>query len=91
MWAAEYAVTTDSSIHGTEYRDFDGATVTDSNGDQVFWSSTDFLGIDRMSGIVHVGFDILDSYKAFATYPYKENYYLLTGLTMNPIFNNNGN
>jgi len=83
----EYAITTDSTLDGVAYRDFDGTTVTDSNGDQVNWSVSNLLGFDRISGIVNVGFDILNSYKIFATFPYRENHYLLTGLTMNPIFN----
>lgn len=84
---AEYAVTTDSTLDGVEYRDFAGSTVIDSSGNKLYWSTSNLLGFDRISGIANVGFDLLDYYQIFATYPYKENHYLLSGLTMNPIFN----
>jgi len=83
----QHAITTNSSLNGTNYYDFNGSVVTDVNGDEVLWSTSGLLGFDRASGIVNVDFDILDSYKIYADYPYKENHYLLTGLTMNPIFN----
>ena len=83
---AEYAITTDTSKDGNDYRDFDGKRVTDSDGNYISWSSTDFLGLDRMSGLVHVDFDLSDSHSIYATYPYKENFYAVTSLMMNPVF-----
>jgi hypothetical protein len=82
----EYAITTDTTLSGTTYFDFDDDRVYDSDGDEIRWSTSDFLGVDRITGIVYVNFDILDSYKIYATYPYKENHYTLTGMMMNPIF-----
>jgi hypothetical protein len=83
---AQYAITTDSSLSGADYLDFDGKTVTNEDGELVKWSTVDLLGFDRLSGIVHVNFDILDSYEIYASYPYEEEFYTLTSLSMNPIF-----
>lgn len=84
--ATEYALTTDPLIAGTTYFDFDGNRVYDSNGDEIVWSSDDLLGFDRESGIVHVNFDISDAHYIYATYPYEEEYYSVSSLIMNPIF-----
>jgi len=85
----EYAVTNDPSLDGTAYFDFDGNRVLDSDGAEITWSTSNFLGIDRKTGIVHVDFDISDYYSIYATYPYKEEFYTLTGMMMNPIFDSN--
>ena len=82
----EYAITSDPSKDGTPYIDFNGDRVTDTNGDEVLWSTDLYLGLDRYSGIIYVDFDILDSYDIYATYPYEEEYYTITSLMMNPIF-----
>lgn len=83
---AQYAITTDSSLDGADYYDFDGKTVINEDGDLVKWSTADLLGYDRMSGIVHVNFDISESYDIYGSYPYEEEYYSLTSLSMNPIY-----
>ena len=82
----EYAVTTNPNLDGTPYLDFDRNRVLDSNGDEITWSTSNLLGIDRMSGMANVEFDISDTHKIYATYSYKETYYTLTGISMNPIF-----
>jgi len=86
---AEYAITTDSSLNGTPYFDFDGHRVYDSDGDEITWSTSHLLGFDRRSGIVYTDFDISDYHKIYATYPYKEKHYTFTGMMMNPIFDRN--
>jgi hypothetical protein len=83
---AEYAITNDEFTAGTQYRDFDNNTVTNSNGDIVVWSSDLLLGLDRLSGIVHVSQHVDDSYEILTTYSYKESYYEVTSLNMNPVF-----
>lgn len=82
----EYAITNDEDYDGVDYRDFNGDRVYDSDDNAIQWSTNYFLGIDRFSGFVHVGFDIKDSYDIFADYSYREKYYTLSGLPMNPIF-----
>ncbi len=81
-----YAVTDDPYTAGSEYRDFDNSTVLDDNGDEILWSSDTLLGLDSLAGIVHVSFQIDDSYDIWATYSYKEYQYEMTGLNMNPVF-----
>jgi hypothetical protein len=81
-----YAVTNDPYMAGTEYRDFDNNTVLDDNGDEILWASDTLLGLDSMSGIAHVSFEISDSYDVWATYSYKEYQYEVTSLNMNPVF-----
>ncbi|MHA2066767.1 MAG: hypothetical protein ACXABY_20545, partial [Candidatus Thorarchaeota archaeon] len=82
----QYAVTDDPAKVGDEYRDMDNNRVLDSDGDAILWSSDQLLGIDSLSGIVHVSFDVDDSYEIYATYSYREIYYELTSLNMNPVF-----
>jgi len=82
----KYAITNDSSKDGDEVYDFDGNKVPVSNGGFLTWSYNNFLGIDRLSGMVHVSFDVKDAYDIYATYPYYERFYSLTSLTMNPVF-----
>jgi len=86
---AEYAITTDSTLDGTPYFDFDGHRVLDSDGEEITWSTSNLLSFDRRSGIVYVGFDISDSHDIYATYPYEEKYYTFTSMMMNPIFDSN--
>jgi len=81
-----YAVTNDPYSAGTEYRNFDYQTVLDSDGNTILWSSDQLLGLDSLAGIVHVSFDIDDDYEILATYSYKERYYEVTTINMNPIF-----
>jgi hypothetical protein len=82
----QYAVTNNEFRDGDEYRDLDNERVYNADGDLVTWSYSDLLGIDSLSGIVHVSFDILDSYELYATYSYTEEHFELTSLNMNPIF-----
>jgi hypothetical protein len=81
-----YAVTDDPTTVNTEYRDFDNNRVLDSDGNAITWSSDTLLGLDQLAGIVHVSFDIDDSYEIWATYSYKEYHYEMSGLNMNPVF-----
>jgi hypothetical protein len=82
----QYAVTNDISIVGTYVYNFDGNRTEQDDGTFLTWSMDQLLSIDRLSGIVHVDFDILDSYDIFGTYTYEEKNYELTSLIMNPIF-----
>lgn len=85
----EYAVTNDPYTAGTQYRDFDNQLVYDDENDPITWSSDQLLGLDSLSGIAHVSFSIDDSYEVLATYSYKELYYEVTSLNMNPVFDQN--
>jgi hypothetical protein len=80
------AITNNVLYDGAEYRDIDGRTVVGSDGDNITWSTDMLLGLDRLSGIAHIDLDIRDSYDIFATYSYSEDYYVLSSLNMNPIF-----
>jgi len=85
----EYAVTNDPYKDGTGYRDFDNQIVLDSNNDAIEWSSSALLGLDSLSGIAHVSFKVDDAYDILATYSYKEQYYEVTSINMNPVFDQN--
>lgn len=82
----KYATTNNPSKDGDIVYNFDGDKVVASEGTFLTWSYDSFLGVDRQSGIVHVGFDVKDSYDIYGTYSYSEKYYTLTSLTMNPVF-----
>jgi hypothetical protein len=84
--AVQYAVTNDTTKDGDEYRDINNFRVYDNDGDAVLWSTDQLLGIDSFSGIAHVNFKVLDSYELHATYSYTEQYYEVTSLNMNPVF-----
>lgn len=81
----QYAITTDPSLEGTPYTDFDGKSVLDSDGDLIVWSTDDFISMDKRTGFIHTGFDVSDSHKIYATYPYLERHFTVNGLLMNPI------
>lgn len=81
-----YAITNDETYDGTDYINFDGERVYDDDNNTVKWSTSLFLGVDKLSGIVQVDIDLLDSYKIYTTYTYKEETYSLTSLNMNPIY-----
>jgi hypothetical protein len=81
----EYAITTDPDLDGTTYTDFDGKSVVDSDGNLITWSTSDLVSIDKQTGFVNTTFDISDSHKIYASYPYIERYYTVNGLVMNPI------
>ncbi len=82
----QYAITNDDDYDGEPYYDFDGNIVYDENDDQVNWSTSLLLGIDQLAGIVQTDFHVLDSYDIYGTYAYKEKYFTLSSLVMNPIF-----
>jgi len=82
----EYAITSDIYKSGTEYKDIDGNVVYDSNGKTILWSSDLYLGVDSSSGIVYVGVDISDKYEIRSIYQYREDYFEITSMNMNPIF-----
>jgi hypothetical protein len=81
----QYAITTDPSLDGAPYVDFDGKSVLDSNGDLVIWSTSDFLSMDKRTGFVNTSFDISDSHNIYASYPYIERHFTINGMVMNPI------
>jgi hypothetical protein len=82
----EYAITDDPNLDGADYRDYENQLVLDSNNDPIIWNSSLLLGLDRRSGMAHVSFDLSDDHEIFATYTYREIYYQVTGLNMNPTF-----
>lgn len=83
---AVYAITNDPVYEGDEYIDFDGERVYDDNNESIKWSTSLFLGVDKRSGIAQVDVNLLDSYRIFATYTYKEGTYAVTSMNMNPIY-----
>jgi hypothetical protein len=86
----KYAITSNHTKAGDEVYDLDGRAVpNEDNTANVTWSYSKFLGVDRRSGIVLVDQKILDSYEIYATYTYKEKYFSVTDLVMNPIFDLN--
>lgn len=85
--ALEYALTEDPSLAGSRYKDFDGKYVTNSDGDVIEWSNTEVLSIDRRSGMVQLSIDLKDTWSYNSTYNYKERFYELASLNMNPIYN----
>lgn len=84
--SVEYAITNNPSYNGSKYRDEDNNSVINSFGNTVYWSTSSLLGIDNISGFVHISPYIKDSYDIYATYSYKENMYTLSTLNMNPLF-----
>lgn len=82
----QYAVTNDPSTVNTDYLTMEGERVYDSNGNALQWTDETLLGVDTLTGIVNVTFSVLDSYEIHGTYSYKEDYYELTTLNMNPLF-----
>lgn len=85
--ALEYAITEDPNLSGTRYKDFDGKYVEDSDNEIIKWSNTEILSIDRMTGIVQLSLDLKDTWTYMSTYNYKEKFYELASLNMNPIYN----
>jgi hypothetical protein len=83
-----YAITSDQTKDGDTYYDFDGQRVTLSDGSTLTWSYDNLLGIDTYSGFVFLNIEILDSYDIYTTYTYREEYYTLSSLFMNPIYDN---
>ncbi|RLB97305.1 MAG: hypothetical protein DRH90_23535, partial [Deltaproteobacteria bacterium] len=81
-----HALTTDSSKVSSDYIHSDGEKVYDSDGETIKWNSSLLLGLDRWSGIVHVDIDLQEHYVIQASYTYREIYFTITSLNMNPIF-----
>ncbi len=81
-----YALTEDSSKVGSRYKDFGSKDVQKADGTYVLWSSTEILSIDKYGGFVHLSLGVQDHWEINATYSYKENYYEMSNLNMNPIF-----
>lgn len=82
----KYAITNDPTKIGSAVINYKGDYVRDSDGDLLTWNNTYLIGIDNFSGIVYLDLNILDVYDIYATYTYKETYYTLSNLPMNPIF-----
>lgn len=83
----EYALTQDPSLVGSKYTDFDGSYVTNSEGNVVEWSSDEIVSVDSRSGIVQLSLLVRDYWEYFSTYNYKEKFYELSSVGMNPIYN----
>jgi hypothetical protein len=84
----EYALTEDLSLIGSRYKDLDGRYITNTDGDIVEWSNSEIISIDRRSGIIQLSIELKDTWSYKATYNYKEIFYELSSLNMNPIYNN---
>jgi len=82
----KYALTDDPSYIGTDYRDLDDNIIYDENEEIIQWSNSSLLGLDKISGIVNVDFDLYDKYSIKAIYSYEEEHFELTSLNMNPLF-----
>ena len=82
----EYAVTNNRFKDGKEYKTLDGNVVYDENGETIKWSTSSLLGVDSYSGIVHVSFNVSSEHEIKAVYSYREDYFEITSLNMNPIF-----
>lgn len=85
----QYAITDDLVTIGTSVYDLEGKKVFTEDGTELIWSNDTLLGVDRLSGIVHLDVSIKDSYTIYGTYTYTESYYTLSSLPMNPIFDPN--
>lgn len=83
----EYALTEDPNLSGSRYKDFDGKYIKNSEGETIEWSDTEILSIDRRAGIVQLSLDLKDTWTYSSTYNYKEKFYELASLNMNPIYN----
>jgi hypothetical protein len=81
-----YALTQDTNLIGTKYKNFDGNYVY-YNNEVVEWTSSEILSIDKRSGIVQLSIQFKDYWNYYATYNYKEKFYELSSLNMNPVFN----
>lgn len=82
----KYAITNDSTKEGTVVYDSAGKKIADTDGSTLLWRSDLLLGVDNLSGIVHLNIQILDDYDIYASYIYKEEYYTLSNLFLNSIF-----
>lgn len=81
-----YAITNNEIYNDTDYLDFEGNRAYDSDNNIIKWSNSLFLGIDKLSGIVNVDVDLLDSYSIYSTYSYEEDTYTINSINMNSIF-----
>lgn len=81
-----YALTQDSTLVGSRYRNFDGEYVY-RDGEAVEWSSTELLSVDNRSGIVEISLALKDYWDYYATYNYLEKHLELSSLNMNPVYN----
>ena len=81
-----YAITNDPSLDGTDYKDIQGRLIHGPDGNVIKWSSDLLLGIDTLSGIVHIDAEVKEWYEIYGTYTYKEIHYTLSSLNLNPIF-----
>jgi hypothetical protein len=84
-----YAITNNELIDNTDYINFDGNRVYNSDNEIIKWSTSLLSGIDKRSGIVHLDINLLTTYKIYSTYSYKEDFYKIISLNMNPIFDSN--
>jgi len=82
----KYAITNNPSKDGSDYLDLDNQRVYDNENNTIKWSSSHLLGVDNYSGIANVDISVKDYYDIFATYSYKEEYFELTSLNLNPFF-----
>lgn len=82
----KHGITNDVFKTGTPILNSFGNQILDSSGDTLLWDSAFLVGIDQLSGIVQVGIKVLDNYDIYASYNYKENFYIVSNLFMNPVF-----
>ena len=75
-----YALTTNTTKHGNSY--FENGIDTG-----VKWDSTKILSYDAISGLVHIDLSLKDYYRIYGSFYYKEEYYELSMLNLNPLFN----
>ena len=84
----EYALTNDASKNNAAYTDIAGKrSVNSETNSTVYWDSDNFLSMDKLSGLIYVGIDVDDSYDIKASFSYEEEFYSLTSLNLNPVFN----
>ena len=84
-----YAITDDTSLVGSRYKDIYSKDVLGSDGEYIVWSNEHLLSIDKRLGVVQVDIQLKDYWDIYATYGYKETFFEVSGLNMNPIFDPN--
>jgi len=70
-----YAFTTKSSLDGEKYRD------------SVYWSTDEIASWDNYNGIIELNMNISASWKLDISYYYEQNYFSLSSVNLNPIYN----
>lgn len=84
-----YALTTDLTIVGQRYKNIEGQDILGEDGEYVVWSADEILSVDCLAGIIQLSISIKDYWDIKAIYSYKEGYYEVASVNMNPIFDSN--